>query len=177
MSAVRDTWILPEYSPALQAGDYTKRKKSPQDHWGVRVILIRDDHVIVVQHHEKKSGRAFWLFPGGGVETGETVMEAGVREVKEETGLDVRIESLLYIREALPGEIEFYVLASGGDGELVLGTDPDKQEQVLRDVALVPLSELQDLDSFILYPRTIQRRLKQDFAAIWPRVFYLGFAE
>jgi 8-oxo-dGTP pyrophosphatase MutT (NUDIX family) len=141
----------------------------------VRVILIRNDYVALVQHHE--SNKAFWLFPGGGVEIGETLIEAGVREVQEETGLDVQIESLLYVREALPGEIEFYVLASGGDGELFLGHDPDKQEQVLRDVALFPLSELQNLDTFILYPRTIQRRLQQDFAANWPSVLYLGAAE
>ena len=36
-----------------------------------------------------------WGFPGGAVEIGETPQQAAVREVKEETGLDVEIEKLL----------------------------------------------------------------------------------
>ena len=36
-----------------------------------------------------------WGFPGGAVEIGETPQQAAVREVKEETGLDVEVEKLL----------------------------------------------------------------------------------
>lgn len=38
----------------------------------------------------------YWTFPGGGVEEGETLDQAVVREVKEETGLDVRTIRLLF---------------------------------------------------------------------------------
>jgi len=38
-----------------------------------------------------------WVFPGGYIDQGETVEEAGIREAKEEVNLDVRIDSLLNV--------------------------------------------------------------------------------
>lgn len=49
--------------------------------------------LMVCQHHED---RDIWMVPGGGIEEGESSLEAAVREVDEETGLDVQIEKLLW---------------------------------------------------------------------------------
>ena len=46
-------------------------------HWRGRILLCR---------HEKP-GREYWLLPGGGVNSGETLMEALRREVAEEVGI------------------------------------------------------------------------------------------
>lgn len=48
------------------------------------IILDQDDNVALV-------GTKYRLLPGGGVEEGETLEEAVVRECKEEVGCDVRI--------------------------------------------------------------------------------------
>lgn len=49
--------------------------------------LLRDGKVLMVRHaHE---GRCYWILPGGHVEPCESFESAVVREVREETGLDI----------------------------------------------------------------------------------------
>jgi 8-oxo-dGTP pyrophosphatase MutT (NUDIX family) len=51
---------------------------------GVRVAVFDDrGHVLLVRHTYTPG----WHLPGGGVDKGETAPEAGLREVREETGL------------------------------------------------------------------------------------------
>ncbi len=53
---------------------------------GGRLLLVR-------RNHEPYTGE--WSFPSGYLDAGEVLEAAAVRETKEETGLDVRIERLL----------------------------------------------------------------------------------
>ena len=54
--------------------------------------LIFDGERVLLSH---RSDIDWWNLPGGGVEAGETVDEAICREVGEETGLEVEVESLV----------------------------------------------------------------------------------
>jgi ADP-ribose pyrophosphatase YjhB (NUDIX family) len=58
-------------------------------------VLLRGDHVLMVRL--ERPGRGFWVLPGGAVEDGETPAEAAVREVREETGLMVALDRLLFV--------------------------------------------------------------------------------
>jgi 8-oxo-dGTP pyrophosphatase MutT (NUDIX family) len=51
---------------------------------GVRAVVIDGDDAVLLVRHSYVSG---WHFPGGGVEVGETCMEALARELKEETNV------------------------------------------------------------------------------------------
>lgn len=59
--------------------------------------VIRDDagRVLLALWNEAPESEGRWTMPGGGVELDETVEEAAVREVREETGYDVRLDRLL----------------------------------------------------------------------------------
>jgi 8-oxo-dGTP diphosphatase len=52
------------------------------------VILVPGDRVVLVERRFEPLG---WAIPGGFVDLGESVEAAASREVKEETGLDVRL--------------------------------------------------------------------------------------
>lgn len=57
---------------------------------GVGALIYDGDRVLLVQRG-KEPLKGFWSLPGGAVETGELVQDALIREVEEETGLEVKI--------------------------------------------------------------------------------------
>jgi 8-oxo-dGTP pyrophosphatase MutT (NUDIX family) len=61
---------------------------------GARVLLLDGGgHVLLI--HERIHGGTHWLTPGGGREPGESLQQAAVREVYEETGIRVRLDPAL----------------------------------------------------------------------------------
>jgi ADP-ribose pyrophosphatase YjhB (NUDIX family) len=59
-----------------------------------RAIIIHKDKVLLI--HRIKNGREYFIFPGGGIEPGETIKDATIREVKEETSCEVAYLSTPY---------------------------------------------------------------------------------
>ncbi len=57
--------------------------------------ILRGDHLLLIKHREHASGRSYWLLPGGGLEPPETEEACVIREMQEETHLQVRVERLL----------------------------------------------------------------------------------
>ncbi len=72
-------------------------------------VVVNDQGEILLH---RRSDNAKWSVPGGAMELGESIAQAVVREVKEETGLDVEIERLVGIYSD-PGYVVAY-----SDGEV-----------------------------------------------------------
>ncbi|TQR15546.1 NUDIX hydrolase [Psychrobacillus soli] len=67
----------------------------------VAYVLLFDElkqKVLMVKN--KGTGASYYTLPGGAVEKGETLKEAAVREVKEETGLDAEVDGIFSVGEA-----------------------------------------------------------------------------
>lgn len=73
---------------------YTQKTADPNAcvRVGVGVIVLDIRGWILL---EKRSDCGLWGLPGGKIEQGESVKEAALREVKEETGLNIEITKLL----------------------------------------------------------------------------------
>jgi ADP-ribose pyrophosphatase YjhB (NUDIX family) len=69
-----------------------------------QAAIIREQHILLIQHHEHADGNTYWLLPGGGMESGESETECVQREVREETHLEVTVEGLLLDEPGREGE-------------------------------------------------------------------------
>jgi 8-oxo-dGTP diphosphatase len=67
---------------------------------GVGAILLRRDRILMAQRG-KEPLKGWWSLPGGALETGESLHDAVCREVREETGLEVRPLGVLEIFERI----------------------------------------------------------------------------
>lgn len=104
----------------------------------VCMALIENDRILLVQQHYR--GDVVWTLPGGGLEQGETQIEAVIREIKEETNLKTRVKHLLYQTPRTKGDGNYYCyLGEITAGEVALGSDPE-----LIDIAWFSLSDLQN---------------------------------
>jgi ADP-ribose pyrophosphatase YjhB (NUDIX family) len=59
--------------------------------FGVAVVVIDVDKILLTRREDF----AVWCLPGGAVEDGESLAQAGVREVREETGIAVELTRLV----------------------------------------------------------------------------------
>lgn len=69
-------------------------------------VLVEKDGKFLLGERNKKNCNGYWVIPGGGVKWGETIKEAAIREIKEETNLDIDLVKLIGYQEIinLPGE-------------------------------------------------------------------------
>ena len=63
----------------------------------VGTIIRTGDGRLVLVRRAIEPGYGLWVFPGGYVDRGEQIIEAAVREAREESGLEVRIDGLVNI--------------------------------------------------------------------------------
>jgi ADP-ribose pyrophosphatase YjhB (NUDIX family) len=92
--------------------------------------IIRDDHLLLIKHHEHESGHEYWILPGGAREPNETEEDCVKREMREETGLEILIERLLLddvgVQMGTYQHLKTY-LCNVESGEAYPGYEPEEQ--------------------------------------------------
>ena len=98
---------------------------------GAFAIILDENRRVLLCHRTDKD---LWNLPGGGLEEGETPWEGVLREIKEEVGLEAKVEKLISVYYKLEkDEFIFSFLCSVVSGDLTLTDEADKIEYFALD--------------------------------------------
>ncbi|GAB4505034.1 MAG: NUDIX domain-containing protein [Anaerolineales bacterium] len=134
------------------------------------IVLLEEQKVVLIERF--RAGMHYYVFPGGGVEEGESPEQAALREMQEETGLHVAIRRKV-------AEIHFgmstqhYFLAERvdgvfgtGQGEEYTAADPDDPLQGIYIPVWMSLPEVARHEN--IYPADVAALAVKSLQEGWP---------
>ncbi len=105
---------------------------------GVNVAIFRDREILLT----KRQDFGVWCLPGGGVDEGEAIADAAVREAVEETGIEVRLTRMVGIYN-MPTANAWANLIVLFVGEVIGGALKAQDGEVV-DMAYFPIDDIPD---------------------------------
>ncbi len=104
-------------------------------------VLVEKDGKFLLVKEKLESGKEYWIVPGGKVEFGETIEQAALREIAEETGLNINLTGFIGYDEAIVTKYDYHTVIFFYHGEPI-----DKKEIVLPNVKYFSLEEIKNLE-------------------------------
>ena len=128
------------------------------------VVLIEDNKVALIERH--RAGLEYFVFPGGGVDEGESPEQAAVREAMEELGVEVVVKQKV-AEIQIETSRQFYFLVERVAGEFGTGTgeeftDPSEGSYV---PIWMPIEDLPQREK--VYPVALAKLVVQSQADGW----------
>jgi len=111
------------------------------------IVLIKENKVALIERH--RAGLDYFVFPGGGMDEGETPEQAAIRETLEELGIEVVIKQKVAEITLGPKSRQIYFLVEHVSGEFGTGTgeeftdsDPNDPDEGIYVPVWMPIAEL-----------------------------------
>ena len=135
------------------------------------IVLIEDDKVALIERH--RAGMHYFVFPGGGVDEGETAESAAIREAMEELGIQVAISrKVVEIHFDQSTQIYFLVKRIAGEfgtgaGEEYTDSDPEDPLEGIYIPIWMPVEELSKHEK--VFPSGLARLVVESSSKGWPK--------
>ena len=136
------------------------------------IVLIKDNQVALIERH--RAGLDYFVFPGGGVDEGETPEQAAIRETMEELGIEVVIkQKVAEIQLGLKSRQVYFLVehVSGefgtGTGEEFTDSDPNDPDEGIYVPIWMPINELPRYSN--IYPSDLSKLVVQSVRDGWRR--------
>jgi mutator protein MutT len=125
-------------------------------------IVIKDSEILLMH---RKNEKEYYTFPGGGVEEGETIEQAVLRELQEETTIEATINKLLYHHVYDDDTEQYFYLCDYISGEPKLREDSIERKKTLQgNNSYNPLwVTIEELKNMLVYPLEIKDLLVEDY--------------
>ena len=137
------------------------------------IVLIQDDKVALIERH--RAGLNYFVFPGGGVDEGESPEQAAIREAMEELGVEVAIkQKVAEIQLASKSrQVYFLVEQIGGEfgtglGEEFSDADPNDPDEGVYIPVWMPIDQLPVQEK--IYPAEVAKLVARSMGDGWPEV-------
>jgi 8-oxo-dGTP diphosphatase len=106
------------------------------------IIPYSGNKILLIKRNTKPFV-GYWALPGGRMDPGETIEQTIVREVKEETGLDVTIVSKVgeYVEKGIKDDVDYEYYPTCFAVKPV-GGEIKKQDSEIQEIKLFSLNEL-----------------------------------
>lgn len=137
-----------------------------------KALIIKDGKMAAIKIRD--AGEEWYIMPGGGQESEETLREAVCREVLEELGIAVECRDLLFVVEGVHGEgfhridLVFYCDFIDYIPDAILHSDTNQVD--------IEWLEISELNKKPLYPSRLRRQI-MNFYEGKPYLVYLGNEE
>ena len=120
-------------------------------------VVIHNGQILLM--HRRNRGKEYFTFPGGGIEEGESIEQAVIRELEEETSLIVLPEKLLYTLTWDEKTKQHFYLCAYQSGVPRLSKDSVEREVMDKDPSQYyePIwVDISILSKILLYPLEIR---------------------
>lgn len=129
-------------------------------------IIIYEGKLITIYREKVVDGvkKKYYVIPGGGVEKGETVIEATKREVMEELGIKIEVTNKYFYLEKENAN-EYFYIANYVSGIIGTGTGPEFTDRNVEKYGTyeVKLIEFDEVKNINLMPPEVKEYILKEF--------------
>jgi 8-oxo-dGTP pyrophosphatase MutT (NUDIX family) len=124
-------------------------------------VIIKNKQILLI--HRFRNGKEYYVLPGGAVEKNENIKTAIIREIKEETNLDAKLDRKLWeYKNNFDNRIHHYFLVTKFKGDLKL-SGPEAKRNSDFNKYILEWHNLFELDDLFIYPEKIKKKIIKEF--------------